>query len=220
MSLVGPRNDPKLADVIDRLQIQQPRGHLIVGGVSRGFYDGEIAWCPCIPQPRGDKWIFKLDEVKINGATVFRDQWALIDTGSAYIVVSPPTYARVKEAIPGSEEIAEKKDNTMFSFPEKSLESIEFLFERRSLPLRRKDFGLGGIKDKKGRLCSSIVGLPGDVGTKTFRGMEKLWIIGGIFLDNNVVIFDYEDKRVGFATIAREETKLIKLKQNVIDTQL
>lgn len=201
LTLVGPRNDPKLADKIDREQTMQPRGQLVVGTVGREWYTGEIAWCPRVMMGGAERWIVGLDEVRVNGVVVFRKQLALIDTGTAYIVTSDNVFQKVKAAIPGSEDVQGKRG--MFSFPETSLRSMEFVFAGRSLELRKQDFGLGGIVDPKTtRMVSSIVSLPGE--GEAFAGLEQLWIIGGIFLDNVVTVFDYAEKKVGFATIASE----------------
>ena len=209
IALVGPRNDPKLADRIDREKILQPRGHLVVGSVDRTFYTGEIAWCSTEFLRNQERWLVKLDEVRINRKTVVRNQLAMIDTGTAYIVVSQPNFATVKAAIPGAEDITEKKDSAMFSFPEAELSSVEFVFGGRSMELRRQDFGLGGIRVGDNRMCSSIVGIPGQKWREVFRGMEQVWIIGGIiggiFLDNIVTVFDFEKRRIGFATIAADK---------------
>jgi cathepsin D len=203
IAVVGPRNDPKLAREIDRKRTLLPRGQLVVGAVDRRFYTGEIAWCPIVS---GERWVVKLDEVRINGRVVFKDQLALIDTGTAYIVTSPTAYAKVKDTIPGTEDIRGRKESRMFSFPEASLRSVEFVFGGRSMELKKQDFGLGGIRDvKTTRMASSIVSLPGERGVEVFSGMETMWIIGGIFLDNVVTIFDYEARKVGFATIAEEK---------------
>lgn len=203
IALIGPRNDPKLADKIDREKTLQPRGHLVVGSVERSFYTGEIAWCPIAYLGSQEMWLVKLDEVRINGKTVAKNQRALIDTGTAYIVVSQPTFATVKAAIPGAEDI-KGEQISMFSFPEANLRSVEFFFGGRSMELRRQDFGLGQVTVGDNRMCSSIVQIPGVEGKEVFAGREQMWIIGGIFLDNIVTIFDYEKKRVGFATIAAD----------------
>jgi hypothetical protein len=57
---------------------------------------------------------------------------------------------------------------------------------------------------EKGRLVSSIISVPPrEDGDDVFEGeMENVWIIGGIFLDNVVTVFDFDLKRVGFADIA------------------
>lgn len=222
IALIGPRNDPKLAEVIDRERTLQPRGSLVLGTVERRFYTGEIAWCPVVFQGGREMWLVRLDEIRVNGHTVATGQQALIDTGTAYIVASQPAFRAFKAAIPGAEDIVEKdlekrkgkqKQSAMFSFPSASLRSVEFVFGGRSMQLRRQDFGLGQIRvgEAGNRMCASIVQIPGDEGTEVFRGREQMWIVGGIFLDNIVTVFDFEKRRVGFATIATEGVGLARI---------
>ena len=138
LSLIGPRNDPKLAAKIDGEAIVQPRGYFVIGSVDPKFYSGEIAWCPELAM---DRWIVKLDAVKINGKTIFEDQRALIDTGNSYITVSPKTFTLVRQSIPGS--IVDPNRGLTFAFPKESISSVEFVLGGRSLKLNPQDFSLG-----------------------------------------------------------------------------
>jgi hypothetical protein len=201
IALVGCRNDPKLEEVRDITRTLQPRGRLVVGDLPRDMYEGDIAWCPVVKRGGVDRWLVKMKEVRINGRTVFRDQFALVDTGTAYITVSGRVFEGVKAAIPGAKDLEGR--GGMFSFPEGELEGIGFCFGGREMKMTRQDFGLGGMREK-GRLVSSIISVPPrEDGDDVFEGeMENVWIIGGIFLDNVVTVFDFDLKRVGFADIA------------------
>ena len=89
-ALIGPRNDPKLAAKIDKDTVMQPRGTFVIGSVDPAYYTGSIAWCPQIVS--SNRWIVKLDKITVNGQTVFEDQLALIDTGTAYMIASPNNF--------------------------------------------------------------------------------------------------------------------------------
>lgn len=174
LSLIGPRNDPKLAAKIDKETIMQPRGYFVIGSVNPKFYTGEIAWCP---QLSPDRWIVKLDAVIINGVTAFTDQRALIDTGNAYITVSPQIFTKVQTFIPGSRQ--DPKRGLRFAFPKDALKNIEFVFDGRHLCLNRQDFVVGNWtvgSGKTGYLSSiqrSLV-FP--------DGFEDLWVmVRGLF---------------------------------------
>lgn len=116
----------------------QPRGYFVIGTVDLRFYPGEIALCP---QLSPDRWIVKLDAVVINGVKPFVDQRALIDTGNAYITVSPQVFTKVQTSIPGSRQ--DPKRGLIFAFPQDSLQGVEFVFGGRGLHLNRQDFVLG-----------------------------------------------------------------------------
>ena len=195
-ALVGPRVDPKLATEIDKKVVMQPRGTFVIGSVDPAYYTGSIAWCPQIVAK--NRWIVKLDKILVNGKIAFQDQLALVDTGTSYIVASPSNFTKIQQSIPGAATL-EKKPN-MFAFPTESLKSVSFVFAGREIELKPQDFGLGGIKDETNRMCSSIVRLPGK-----WEFENNLWVIGGIFLDNVVTIFDYEERKVGFADVSEKD---------------
>ena len=195
-ALIGPRVDPKLAEKIDKQTIMQPRGTFVIGSVDPAYYTGQIAWCPQIVST--NRWIVKLDKITINGKVAFENQQALIDTGTAYIVASPENFKKTQTFISGSAALASKGGN-MFSFPSESLKTVGFTFGNREISLQPQDFGLGGIKNKAGSMCSSIVKL------SDWDFPSDLWIIGGIFLDNVVTIFDYGERKVGFADISEKD---------------
>lgn len=191
-ALIGPRVDPKLAEKIDNKTIMQPRGTFVIGSVDPAYYTGSIAWCPQIVST--NRWIVKLDRILINGVVAFENQMALIDTGTAYIVASPANFDKTQTFIDGAAPI-DQKGGLMFSFPSENLQNVGFVFGSRQLKLQRQDFGLGGIKRQGGKMCSSIVRL------REWGFQDNLWVLGGIFLDNMVTIFDYGERKVGFADI-------------------
>ena len=195
-ALIGPRVDPKLAEKIDRQVIMQPRGTFVLGSVDPAYYTGQIAWCPQIIST--NRWIVKLDKITINGKVAFEDQLALIDTGSAYIIASPSNFDKTQTFIPGATPLQSKKGN-MFVFPGENLKYVGFTLGGRQIRLQPQDFGLGGVTSQGGKLCSSIVRL------SDWEFPSNLWVIGGIFLDNVVTIFDYDERKVGFADISEKD---------------
>ena len=166
----------------------------MIGSVDPAYYTGSIAWCPQIVST--NRWIVKLDRILINGKVAFENQLALIDTGTAYIVTSPGNFDKSQKSITGAEP---RKNGLMFTFPSESLKTVDFVFAGRSISLQPQDFRLGGIKNEAGRMCSSIVKLP------EWQFEDNLWVMGGIFLDNVVTIFDYEARKVGFADISEND---------------
>ena len=195
-ALIGPRVDPKLAEKIDKKVIMQPRGTFVIGSVDPAYYTGSIAWCPQIVAT--NRWIVNLDKILINGKVAFENQRALIDTGTAYIVASPGNYDKAQTFIDGAKPIEQRK-GLMFSFPSENLTSVGFVFGGREISLKPQDFGLGGIKTQSNRMCSSILKLP------SWDFDDNLWVIGGIFLDNVVTVFDYKERKVGFADISEKD---------------
>lgn len=197
-SLIGPRVNPADAIVIDKKKIMQPRGHLVIGSVDRSFYTGEIAWCPVVAEA-SNRWLVTLDEVRINGVTKLTGQKALIDTGTSWLLVSQKKMLQVSETIAGAMLVPDKP---FFGYPEASLQKVSFVFGGREFQLGSSDFGLGlhRLIDGKDLLVSSICTI-----TDPWPLDDDVWIVGGIFLDNVVTIFDYENRKVGFADISEAD---------------
>lgn len=206
ISLVGPRNDPGEAAKIDKTQTMEPRGELIIGSVADKYYTGEIAWCQQIrnfDQAVLDRWIVKLDAVLLNGTEIIelQDQYALIDTGTSYIVTSPVNMTTFRHKIPGARPTSKQY---MWAYPKSSITSVSFKLGGRTIELHPSDFSLGDLDpDSKGvvRALSSICTLPDN----KWPFPNNLWILGGIFIDNVVTIFDFGERKVGFADISEHD---------------
>lgn len=204
ISLIGPRNDPAKAAEIDAKQVMEPRGHLIVGSVDEKYYTGQIAWCSQIPHVDtvvANRWVVKLDSVILNGTKTFEDQYALIDTGTAYILTSPPTFTRFRKAVGRG---ARPTKDYMFAYLKNSIKTLSFVLGGRQIDLYPADISLGDLApDAEGviRSLSSVCTVP--EGNWLFP--DNLWVLGGIFIDNVVTIFDYGNKRVGFADICERD---------------
>lgn len=194
-SLIGPRVKPEDAKRIDQEHVMQPRGWFVIGSVDNKFYTGDIAWCPTLPNV--DRWVVELDAVIFNDEVKFTKQKALIDTGTAFMLVSQNKLKAVQSAISGSSMVG--KDGILLGYPSDKLTSVSFKLGGRSFRLQTADFTLGQ-KEKVGNqdlLVSSICSLKG-----RWPFDEDLWILGGIFLDNIVTIFDFEKKALGFADVS------------------
>lgn len=196
-SLIGPRVNPADAIAIDSKKIMQPRGHFVIGSVDRSFYTGEIAWCP-VTADAGNRWLITLDEVRVNGVVKFTKQKALVDTGTAWILVSPKKLVQVSQTIPGC--IPVPKQPLFIAYPQPSLQNLSFVFGGREFHLGSSD-NLGH-RQVEGRdlVVSSVCTLQ-----DKWPFDEDVWLIGGIFLDNVVTIFDYEKRTVGFADISEAD---------------
>lgn len=200
-SMIGPRVDPAEAKDIDEQHRLRPRGWLVIGTVDESYYKPPIAWCDALIKDH-QRWVVKLDEVCINGIPICKDQLAFIDTGFSYISTSKQRFDEAMAKLNG----ILVKDN-MFQYPTRTLEGdsenaldgpkgVSFVLGQRFFALKQCDFSLGE-GDQPGYSVSSI--------TKLDSWPTDMWVLGGIFLDNIVTIFDYDKQRVGFADQAPQE---------------
>ena len=204
ITLVGPRNNPEKAKEIDAKDIMEPRGYLIIGSVDQKYYTGEIAWCPLISNIDSavpNRWIIKLDAIILNGIKIFENQYALIDTGTSYILTSSVSFTKFRKAVGKG---ARPTVDYMFGYLKDSIKTVTFVLGGRPIDLHPNDISLGDLKpDREGvvRTLSSICTLPQD----KWGFPNNLWILGGIFIDNIVTIFDYANKKIGIADISERD---------------
>ena len=205
-SMVGPRNNPVVArKSIDEKTWQQPRGEFVIGALPAELQDeGGITWCR-LGNKDPHRWVIRLNEVVVNGETLFEDQYAFIDTGTSYLLTSGSNFEQLKTRLQGKPLVIDgKSSDQLFVYSEQSLESIEFNFgqksddgpgQDRSFPLTNEDLSLGRDKDQQ---CVSSIAT-----TSSFPFDDNYWVLGGIFIDNFVVTFDFSDhdRKIGFATL-------------------
>lgn len=203
LTLIGPKFNPKLADEVEKRGDNQGRGFLAIGELSRDFFRGEMAWCPNLVP---DKWVVELDKVIINGQELpTRRRTALIDSGTSYVCAPEIDFHEVTKMLGGH---AVTETSEFFSVAESKVTEIAFVLGGRKLPLRDDDLFLGKAGDltqhasHPEEMVSSIVRKPGVSKGDDFM---DYWVLGGIFMDNQVTSFAYSPfgavSSVGFADI-------------------
>ncbi|KAL3422072.1 eukaryotic aspartyl protease [Phlyctema vagabunda] len=193
-ALVGPRNNPVQAQA-DTNKTTRPRGRLIIGAVSRKWYSGEIAWCPWLKEEY-HQWVVELDEVWINDYKIAEKQLAFIDSGTSYIMTSPQNALAVRSVLHGT---VCGKEEAAFEYAPGALSTVTFVLGGRLFTLNPDDLSLG--RNASGNDISSILTLGKGV---KWPFAQRMWVLGGILLDNIVTVFDYTDHRIGFATLGDE----------------
>jgi Eukaryotic aspartyl protease len=190
-SLIGPRVQPQdTSEFYD--SDRKYRGSFVIGTVPREFYKGDITWCDS-EVTKYRRWVVKMKSVKINDKIVCTNQLAMIDTGLSYILTGPNNLASAANKMGGT------VSGRGISYPRGSLRSVEFTFGEpaRTFKLTPSDLFLDVESKESSNLISSIKT------TQSWSFGQDWWILGGIFLDNMVTIFDYSgDKRIGFADLS------------------
>ncbi|KAF3931435.1 Gastricsin [Dactylella cylindrospora] len=205
MTMIGPRVDHKFMPKPEGgFTNGMARGYLAIGPAYAEYVDGQVVWCDLLQDQnqspesawsRG-RWVVKLNQIIINNKVEFENQYALIDTGTAYIITSDPNFNKMVDITQGS-----RAGNSLFTYNKESLQSISFAFDRGTLNLSPEDFSIGETAGKT-RHFSCITKAP-SAGSLP----KNIWILGGAFLDNMVTIFDYDHRRVGFANIPDKDFK-------------
>ncbi|KAF4621925.1 hypothetical protein G7Y89_g14418 [Cudoniella acicularis] len=192
-ALIGPRAEPagnyRLND-----RKEKDRGWLVIGNLEDRYHNG-ITWCRALVEEHR-QWVVRLNKVTVNGVVICEDQIALMDTGSSYLATSKAHIDRIAEVIEGK---VSKSGNIVYTAG--ALEKVAFTFgdtAEASFLLNDEDLSIGAVSNTNpSELRSPFMHL------KALDSEEKkdFWILGGIFIDNMVTIFDYTGKmRIGFAS--------------------
>uniref|UniRef100_A0A6G1SIB7 Lysosomal aspartic protease n=1 Tax=Aceria tosichella TaxID=561515 RepID=A0A6G1SIB7_9ACAR len=187
---------PVFSFYLNRDQTKSPGGEIIFGGVDTNYIEGDITYTP-VTHP--GYWQFKMDGVsmpgasgQVNGSAVSACDGgcqAIADTGTSLIAGPKAEVLKLNERIgaipvPGGEYILPSCD--LSSLPE-----LVFKIEGRDFPLKPEQYILQISQAGKKICLSGLFGM--DIPN------HPLWILGDVFIGPYYSIFDYGEKRIGFA---------------------
>nr|XP_012958764.3 pepsin B-like [Anas platyrhynchos] len=165
-------------------------GELILGGVDKRLYTGEIVWAPVTQELY---WQVAINEFAIGGSPTgwcSRGCQAIVDTGTFLLTVPQQYLNRFLQAV-GAQE-------TSYGYAVEcsqihSLPTITFVINGTALPLRPSAY----VLNSNGYCTLGI--------EATYLGSQygqPLWILGDVFLKEYYTVFDMAKNRVGFAPSA------------------
>ncbi|KAK6517255.1 hypothetical protein TWF281_003917 [Arthrobotrys megalospora] len=132
-------------------------------------------------------WSIQLSDVVLDGQNVNFEggRTAIIDTGTALILIPPADALKLHQFIPGT-----KSNGETFYIPCDTNISLQFQFRNDKYQISSKDY-VGDPIDAKQELCLSLI-----VGRSVVR--DGAWLIGDVFLRNVYSVFDMENGKIGF----------------------
>lgn len=173
-------------------------GELVFGGYDERHVGGEIYWNNVV---RKGYWEIKMDGIDMtfdDGEVGLRliSKTAAIDTGSSLIVMNEEDAARINEEIGAQKSpMPGNSQYTVDCSRIDSLPTISFVFNKVAFPLEPKDYILR-MKSPLGGGDSCVSGF---MGIALPSSMEKLCIVGDVFLRKYLSVYDWGHDRVGFA---------------------
>ncbi|CEJ55975.1 hypothetical protein PMG11_02202 [Penicillium brasilianum] len=199
-AMIGPRSEPASNPLVRREGERTHRGWFVLGALDDKYHRG-ITWCP-IQTQNGEhrKWVVPLRKVIVNGIVVCENQRALLDTGCTYLLTGVKNMAALAEAMRGTRTLRGVE------YTPGALRSVEFVFGNNDEDNKEASFGLNpenltlgcGVEDTTMQRSPFESFKDGRLEDQHSAG--DYWILGGIFLDNMITIFDYMGStRVGFA---------------------
>ncbi|XP_032058903.1 gastricsin-like [Aythya fuligula] len=165
-------------------------GELILGGVDKRLYTGEIVWAPVTQELY---WQVAINEFAIGGSpTGWCNQGcqAIVDTGTFLLTVPEQYLNRFLQAV-GAQE-------TSYGYAVecsqiRSLPTITFIISGKAFPLRPSAY----VLNSNGYCTLGI-----EVTYLAAQNGQPLWILGDVFLKEYYTVFDMANNRVGFAPSA------------------
>ncbi|KAK6336043.1 hypothetical protein TWF730_003415 [Orbilia blumenaviensis] len=132
-------------------------------------------------------WSIQMSDVILDGQTAnFKGgRSAIIDTGTALILIPPEDALKLHQFIPGT-----KSNGETFYIPCDTTISLQLQFGNDKYPISSKDY-VGDPIDANNELCLSLI-----VGRSVVR--DGAWLIGDVFLRNVYSVFDMENGKIGF----------------------
>lgn len=188
---------PVFSFYLNRDQSKSPGGEIIFGGIDQNYVDGEIQYTPVT---REGYWQFKMDKIEMRGGKMNSSArlelgackdgcQAIADTGTSLIAGPTAEVLKLNEqigAIPivGGEYVLPTCD--LSALPE-----LVFTINGVEFPLKPEQYVLQVSQMGKTICLSGLFGIdiPG----------KPLWILGDVFIGPYYTVFDYGNKRVGFA---------------------
>jgi hypothetical protein len=192
-TMIGPRSEPANSKPINERK-EKNRGWFVLGTLDPKYHRG-ITWCDFVENQK-HLWAVRLNSVSVNGVVICKDQIAIIDSGTSYLVTRKENLDSATPLMKGI------RSTEGIIYPPGSLIDMSFTFGppalERSFKLNREDLSLGPSEDATNPkwLRSPLVN---PAGFDELFG-QNYWVLGGIFIDNMITIFDYTDKKkIGFA---------------------
>nr|VZI27729.1 unnamed protein product [Spirometra erinaceieuropaei] len=187
----GLLEDPVFAFYFNRNISDKSGGDLFLGAIDERYFTGPITYTPVT---REGYWEFRVDKITVTEADLCNGSCnAIADTGTSLIVgpyagVRKIAMAAHAKALPGGTFLV-----PCDSIP--NLPNVTVTFESRDFVLTGEEYVI------------KINQFGHDICLLGFMGLDipghELWILGDIFLGKYYTIFDYGNKRLGFAVAVK-----------------
>lgn len=187
-------DEPVFSFYLNRDQSKSPGGEILFGGIDKNFIAGDITYTPVTSE---GYWQFKMDSVTMD--QIGDDKHSIVvcengcqaiaDTGTSLIAGPKAEVKKLNEAIgavplPGGEYVLPLCDFT-------SMPNLIFTIEGKQFSLKPEQYTMQIAQAGKTVCLSGLIGM--DIPN------HPIWILGDVFIGPYYTVFDYGNKRVGFA---------------------
>jgi C1A family cysteine protease len=158
-------------------------GGLTIGGTDSSHYTGNFTY---VPLKSEDYWRIALDDVKVGGTSVSVTKTAIVDSGTSLLAGPKDEVAKIATAVGATSVLGKEymiKDCT------KTLPDIVFTLGGKDYTFTTKEYTIAS-----GSTCLFAM-----MGIDVPAPNGPLWILGDVFMRKYYTVFDWGNKRLGFA---------------------
>merc|ERR1711871_619354 len=158
-------------------------GALVLGGTDKSHYTGDFTY---VPLKSEDYWRVALDDVKVDGTSMSSTKTAIVDSGTSLLAGPKDDVAAIAKKI-GATSVLNKEYTIDCS---KGGPDISFTLGGKDYTFPFADYTIN-----PGSTCLFAM-----MGIDVPAPNGPLWILGDVFMRKYYTVFDWGNKRLGFAT--------------------
>lgn len=163
-------------------------GELSLGGYDSSKFTGALSWVPLSSETY---WEAHLDSLTVGGKSVTTATRVIVDTGTSILAGPSADVAALAKQVGATPFFLNPKEYTIDCSKVASLPDLVLTMGGQTFTLKSSDY----IINQMNILC-----LFGFTGIDVPSG--ALWIMGDIFIRKYYSVFDYGNKRMGFAPVS------------------
>merc|ERR1711972_217607 len=193
-------------NMIDQKLIDQPvfafylqsdatqSGELVFGGIDQSHYTGDLV---DVPLSSETYWEVSMDAVKYGGSAVASAQKAIIDSGTSLLAGPKDLVAALAKQAGAT--LVMGKEYTIDCSKKASLPNLDVTLGGKPFTLTPDDY----VLSVSGQCLFAFMGI--DVPPP--RG--PLWIMGDVFMRKSYCVFDYGNKKMRIAPVAKRTASVV-----------
>lgn len=164
-------------------------GEMVIGGIDSTKFTGSLQYVPLAAE---NYWTVSLDSFTISGASVSTTTKAILDTGTSLLAGPTADVAKIAATVGAKPFFLNKKEYTIDCKNIPTLPELVFTMGGANYTLTGADY----VINSGGGIClfaMTGIDIPAPAG--------PLWILGDVFIRKYYTVFDWGQKRLGFAPV-------------------